>query len=179
MSIAVIPGAATRRRLFLALRPDGPACAQLTHLLRGEPGLIPVENWHLTLRFFGSLNEGQFAALSDFLSGQIFQGGEWRGTHLGPFPPGSNGRLVALQGDSPRWLQGLTLQLDAGLSALGFEPRDRAFLPHVSLLHQPGYTTRELGPDALCMSLQQMVLYASLQNDKGVYYTPLQTIRLI
>lgn len=179
MSIAVIPGAAMRHRLFLALRPDGASCRQLTHLLQGESGLIPAANWHLTLRFLGSLDEVQFAALSEFLNGQVFQGGEWRGTYLGPFPPGSHGRLVALQGDSPEWLQGLINQLDAGLSRLGLGARDRAFLPHVSLLHRRDDLAWELGPDALRMQLRQMVLYASLQNDKGVYYTPLQTIRLI
>lgn len=167
-----------RHRLFLALRPDGASCRQLTHVLQGETGLIPVENWHLTLRFLGTLSEAQYAGLSDFLNGQVFQGGEWCGTYLGAFPPGSNGRLVALQGESPAWMQRLIIQLDAGLNTLGLGPRDRAFLPHVSLLHRSDLA-RALGRDALCMPLQQMVLYASLQNDKGVYYTPLQTIRLI
>jgi 2'-5' RNA ligase len=182
MSIAAIPEPATRHRLFLALRPDVSACRQITHLLTGQRGLIPAANWHLTLRFFGTLNVEQYAVLSQFLGTESFCGGEWQGQRLGPFPPDTSSRLLALQGDCPPWLQRLIIQLDSGLGRLGFAPRDFSFLPHISLLHRQGnlmgaeIQTLERG---IPMVLRQMVLYASLQNDKGVYYTPLQTFRLI
>lgn len=181
MSIAAIPEPAMQR-LFLAFRPDASACRQITHLLTGQSGLIPEANWHLTLRFLGALNAEQYAVLSQFLGTESFCGGEWQGQRLGSFPPDGSSHLLALQGDCPPWLERLILQLDSGLGRLGFAARDFSFLPHISLLHRQDNL---MGPAiqvlecAIPMALRQMVLYASLQNDKGVYYTPLQTFRLI
>ena len=137
---------APRRRLFVALDPDGTVRDGVTaavaglRLAAGPAGrglrFGPSDRVHLTLRFLGDVAEerleGVTAAVADAAAGSLPLSLELRGA--GAFP--SLGRVrvawLGLGGDLAQ-LAALVAALDQCLAPLGFAPEARPFTPHLTV----------------------------------------------
>lgn len=101
---------------------------------------VDLENVHLTLLFIGETAESDVPALASGLR-EAFARCPPLGLRLaggGTFPPGRPARVAWLGVEAPEEL--LTLQADitrAAVEALGFEPEERPYRPHVTLARCP------------------------------------------
>lgn len=116
--------------------------AYLADWLPRLPGqVVPPDNWHLTLRFLGDLNEVLYDRLLHALEEEVrgpaftlsFSG-------LGAFPNPSRASVVWLgvdQGEPE--LELAAEQVSAACSAIGIPPEDRSFQAHLTLarIRQP------------------------------------------
>jgi len=126
-------------RIFVGVAPDQGARLALVDAL-GElptpPGrMAPSENWHLTLRFIGRMEEVAYERLLAELD-QADLGGPFR-VHLrglGAFP---NPRRAAVlwvgvdQGGAE--LTSLAGQVEEIVTGIGLDPEERPFHPHLTL----------------------------------------------
>jgi 2'-5' RNA ligase len=129
-------------RLFVALEVPEPARREVRRRVEGLRDRLPRARWvdldvlHLTLLFLGETAEAGVPALAAKLR-QVFARFSPLPLRLergGTFPPGRPARVAWVGVESPPEL--LTLQADvaqAAVEALGFEPEERAYHPHVTL----------------------------------------------
>lgn len=96
---------------------------------------VGPERLHLTLKFIGEIEEDRAdafgraldRAVSDIPPFPVRLGG------VGAFPSLGRPRVVWLGVDAPPELEALHRAVEEELSALGVDPEDRAFHPHVTL----------------------------------------------
>ncbi|WP_417481193.1 RNA 2',3'-cyclic phosphodiesterase [Maricaulis sp.] len=124
------------QRLFAAIGLPDAACEPLLALQSGLPGASwrPRENLHLTLRFFGDVDERQAEDLSFELArvtapafDLTLKGAGWFGRlepHALWIGVDENPALLALQGKCER-----------AARRAGLAPEQRNFLPHVTLAY--------------------------------------------
>lgn len=145
---------------------------------------------HLTLKFFGDIEEDQVEALAAAASGitaatPCFNLGV---EGVGTFPGPRNPRVIwlGLSGQTDT-LANLARNLEQAFVPLGFPPEKRQFTPHLTL----GRVRSSQGREALTRSLgticlpnfpeflvQELVLYRSILRPQGALYTPLRQISL-
>ena len=124
------------QRLFATIGLPDAACDPLLALQAGLPGASwrPRENLHLTLRFFGDIDERQAEDL-DFELAKIaapafeltLEGAGWFGRlepHALWIGVGENPALISLQGKCER-----------AARRAGLAPEQRKFLPHITLAY--------------------------------------------
>ncbi len=163
-----------RQRLFFALWPDQSLRQQLKQLLAGEAfqavggRTVPPENFHITLRYLGSLTELERQCAervadnihSDRFQLVLDQADYWRGSR------------VAWLGASntPPPLLKLVKSLETGLVSCGLEPESRSYQPHLTFL-------RKVRPEALpttvtpvIWQVDRFVLVHSVTLPEGVHY---------
>lgn len=167
-------------RLFIGLWPTSgtvsaikPQALQLNHCIQGR-ALAP-QHWHITLAFLGQSSTEQWHNL-------LQQGPTWgelavplelRLDRLGQF---SAAQVLWLgidpQSSAYAQLQIAHQQLWQRLSKLGWQPEDRDFVPHVSLLRQASLQAVTFGPVApLCWQTLALKLIVSLPSSgKSEYY---------
>ncbi len=96
---------------------------------------VPIDNWHITVRFLGDLTDLQVEMLMGSLDetlavepGRVWLDG------IGAFPKPSKASVVYCSVDDPGGLLGRVAGLceEASLDA-GLEPEDRPFHPHLTL----------------------------------------------
>jgi len=122
-------------RFFLAVMPDDGLRKRIAETTRSLSlgWFIPTRphQIHLTLRFLGQVPQEYDRAMELALTSACarhsafsvdIEGGGLFGESAAWFGIVDDGRLAALAGD-----------LDAELSAAGFVPRDRPFLPHITI----------------------------------------------
>jgi 2'-5' RNA ligase len=129
-------------RLFVALEVPEPSRREVRRRVEGLRDRLPRARWvdldvlHLTLLFLGETAEGDVPALAARLR-QVFARSSPLPLRLeggGTFPPGRPARVAWVGVESPPEL--LTLQADvaqAAVEALGVEPDERVYHPHVTL----------------------------------------------
>lgn len=127
-------------RIFVAVSLDGEARHALAHALSAGvasiPGkVVPPENWHLTLRFLGEVEEVAYDRLLGCLSeadlGSAFTI-RWEG--LGAFPdPRRAAVLWVGVGMGLDRLEALEDATDAAIDRAGFPAEERPFNPHLTL----------------------------------------------
>lgn len=142
-------------RLFAALTLPDDLAERLTQLMQGVPGAKwrPKENLHLTLSFFGDIDEAVARTLDQELE-------EVRGA---PFDLALKGSGV-FGGDDPRalWigaerppeLMQLNKACVRAAKRAGIEPERRAFIPHVTLAY-----LNDPDRDRLARFIQRTALY--------------------
>ncbi len=163
-----------RQRLFFAMWPDEALRRRLKQLLAEKPfqavggRSVPPENFHITLRYLGSLSESKrqcVERVADNIHADKFQlvldqAGYWRG-------PG-----VAWLGasETPPILLNLVKELETSLEACGLEPESRPYQPHLTFL-------RKARPEALPSTItpilwqvERFVLVHSVTLPEGVHY---------
>ena len=129
-------------RLFVALEVPEPPRRDVRRRVEGLRDRLPRARWvdldvlHLTLLFLGETAEADVPALATKLRAVFsrFPPLPLRLAGGGTFPPGRPARVAWVGVESPPEL--LTLQADvaqAAVEALGFEPEERAYHPHVTL----------------------------------------------
>lgn len=172
-------------RLFSAL-PLAPACVdQLTRLrLRwSAPGdglrWSEPEQWHITLRFFGDVDDGQARCLEESLRGLTAPAPELVLGGLDLFA--AKGILFAFMLPSPALLN-LHTEVTAFAAACGAASESRPFQPHVTLARSKGRSgygslqrlTRSglpaLGPEIRWIA-EECLLLESYLRPHGAEYT--------
>ncbi|HLF59990.1 MAG TPA: RNA 2',3'-cyclic phosphodiesterase [Acidimicrobiia bacterium] len=160
----------------------------LDHTLRQHelPGTVaPPENWHLTLRFLGTVDEVTYqrfvAGLDDSDLGKRFRvtlGG------LGGFPNPKRATVlwVGLAQGLER-LGELASIVDEAAQAVGLPPEERPFRPHLTLSRiRPQVDVSELieafGDTGIGWRCETMVVYRSHLGRGGARYEPLEIFSL-
>lgn len=126
------------KRLFLGVPLDDGVRSMLAQHLRQHhvPGrLVPPDNWHLTIRFLGNVDqiamERLIAELDQADLGEPF---EIALGALGAFPRPAKASVVWLALDKGRdRLTELNELAEGASQAVGLAPEDRPFSPHLTL----------------------------------------------
>ena len=178
-------------RLFVAAPLTDDARHRIAHLLRAAsprplPGRpVPPENWHVTLRFLGSVDEvGRdrlLAGLDAAVLGERFDV-EWGG--LGAFPRPARATVLwvgADRGDGP--LRLLAERVEDAVVGAGFDPEDRPFRSHLTLSrirpHQDVTPIVDrLEPLGVRMPVDRVVVYRSHLGRGGARYEEIEEFPL-
>lgn len=147
----------------------------------GKP--IPAENWHLTLRFLGSVDlvtyERFLAGLAEVMSIGRFR---VRLASFGAFPRSKNATVVWLGLD--RGVAELTHLNDIAeeaAQAAGLAPEDRPFRPHLTIARvRPPVDVRWMEHEDFSSSwvADRVVVYQSHLGGGPARYEPLETFEL-
>jgi 2'-5' RNA ligase len=129
-------------RLFVALEIPEAVRREVARRIAGLRERLPRAKWvdpanlHLTLLFFGQVDDAKVPALAAAL-GEAFAKHpplELRLADAGTFPPRRPARVAWIGMESPGDLSGLQADASAAaVEAIGFEPEERPFHPHVTL----------------------------------------------
>ena len=171
-----------RLRLFVALDLPADVRSQLAAWCeRAAPDgvrRVPAANLHLTLAFLGSRSAEDASAVAGLLPEVARDVGTLQTAGALWLPPRRPGVLtVALRAGPP--LAALHASLATALAgAIGFEPEQRPFRPHVTVGRVPRGTRiapHELDPPApsLAFSPPALTLYRSHTGGRGARYEPL------
>ncbi|MFT8245412.1 RNA 2',3'-cyclic phosphodiesterase [Roseomonas sp. BN140053] len=122
-------------RLFVALALPPELRVQLSALAGGIPGAkwVPPENYHLTLRFIGGIENWRADEVDEALAAIRARPFDLTLQGLGTFEKG--GRIQALWAGVERTdaLTHLQSKVETALQRVGLEPERRRFAPHVTL----------------------------------------------
>ena len=166
-------------RLFAALPVPEDIAQRLTGFQRGVPGAKwrPVENFHITIGFFGDLDEAKARDLDEEL-GQIettpfdirLKGGGWFG----------GAQPTSLIGEVSPWrdLEQLHRAVSRAARRTGVEMEKRRFHPHVTLAYCKNTPAQEAAHFTNKLSLFQspawpvdhFAMFSSLPSKKGPNY---------
>jgi RNA 2',3'-cyclic 3'-phosphodiesterase len=169
-------------RLFTALVPSGPAVADLSAWLvrEGELRWLPTETWHVTLGFYGDLDDqdsrvrwlrerlGELDAPRLRLSGAgSFPGVLWIG-------------VTAVDDDSERALLAIARAVGAGNDGLEFRPHVTVARARRGRGGPPLGKFVELfaGYDGPVWTAEELVLFRSERGAAGPRYTAVERFRL-
>ena len=121
-------------RLFTGLEIPADVAEALSMLRGGLPGArwIDPENYHLTLRFIGDVDEAVAHDIASLLDQVNRRGFELRFDGLAPFG-GRKPRAVVAAVAPVAPLIELQAELERLMQRLGLEPEGRKFMPHVTL----------------------------------------------
>jgi len=166
-------------RLFIALEIP-PAVAQSLAMMRGGlPGArwIDPENYHLTLRFIGDIDDALAREIAGML-GRVQRGSfELRLDGLASFG-GRKPRAVVAAAATVSPLMELQAEQERLLQRLGLEPDGRKYTPHVSLARLRDSSSRQVA-DYLSarghyrsppFPIERFVLYSSRASVGGGPY---------
>lgn len=123
-------------RLFIALDLPDDVIHALDRLCEGLPGIrwCDVDQFHLTLRFLGEVEQGTFYEIGEALADVSSPPFELALKGLGQFPPrGAPHTLWAGVDDPAQALPVLRRRIERRLEEVGIEPERRKFAPHVTL----------------------------------------------
>lgn len=122
-------------RLFVALTMPEEVAAQLDRLCVGLPAVrwAGPEQFHLTLRFIGEVENGTFYELGEALANVAHPPLEIRLKGLGQFPPRGSPQTLWAGVENPESLAPLRRRIERALVEAGLEPERRKFVPHVTL----------------------------------------------
>ncbi|MBC7363984.1 MAG: RNA 2',3'-cyclic phosphodiesterase [Candidatus Aminicenantes bacterium] len=183
-------------RVFIAVDLEDSVKEQLANLIENlKPAgrnikWVARENFHLTLKFLGEIDEGQVEIVREVL---IKLSHQYRPFSLklkgtGSFPPGQNRMRVIWVGlESGPELFRLQKELEEELERKGFPKEERAFSPHLTLgrAKQPQnqeklkkmlekFSNREFGQ----MMVKEITLFQSILRPEGPVYKPLDKFEL-
>ena len=158
--------------------------------LDAEVGWTKVSSIHLTIRFLGEIEDG----LVDKVDTVIKEASKGQPpfdisiTGSGVFPNLKNPRVIWLGiDDGAKGLTNLQRALEDGLKALGFEPEEREFRPHLTLGRVKGAKGKERLSSAVSglkdieigsFTVDRVILYKSELKPTGAVYTKLKEIKL-
>jgi len=151
---------------------------------------VNPEKIHLTLKFFGNIEESRIDPIFKFI-GEVI-----RNTHpfslkvrgVGAFPSLKNPRVIWMGlVNGKEVLASLQKQIEIQLGKIGFQPEDRPFHPHLTL----GRMRSSRGKEELVgrmekhrdeefgdFKIERVVLFKSDLKPTGPIYTPLRELRL-
>lgn len=151
---------------------------------------VNPEAIHLTLSFFGNVDQGLIDTAADILNGITprHRGFSLALHGVGGFPDLSNPKVLwaGLEGQTES-LQALKKDIDAGLLKAGILPEERDFRPHLTLGRLRGFKrqTRRLPPDILnfksskSYDVTRLVIFKSELTREGARYMPLRNFEFL
>jgi RNA 2',3'-cyclic 3'-phosphodiesterase len=183
-------------RAFLAIELHDdlrPGLAQVQGELkksRADVRWVPVDNIHLTLKFFGNVPDDEIEALAQAARQAAGEGPplQLQATVAGAFPSPQAPRVVwlGLGGDVIPLTQ-LFYRLEKALAVLGYPPEGRAFNPHLTLGRVKSPANRERLARLLAQmppvdwppfEVKELILFQSVLSPQGSKYTRLKVIPL-
>jgi 2'-5' RNA ligase len=182
-------------RLFVSVDLDGLAdeVRAVQERFEGADGLNFVDpgQAHVTLKFLGGVEEGRVDELTDELAAAVADSG------VGPFTAefGGLGVFPHLGYISVVWLgvregseqlTGLHEAIEDRTVAMGFDPEDHEFTPHVTLARMEHAGGKELvqdvvenqNPDAGRLDVEEVRLTESVRTDEGPSYSTVERFPL-
>ena len=151
---------------------------------------VSSERIHLTLKFFGNINESRIEPLVKSIEGQIWPTAPFplRVKGIGVFPHLKNPRVIWIGLlDEKEVLISFQKRIEAELEKIEFEPEDRPFQSHLTLgrvkssrgrnelvERMERYREEEFGD----FRAEKVILFKSDLRPTGPIYTPLREIRL-
>jgi 2'-5' RNA ligase len=145
---------------------------------------------HLTLKFFGEIDENQINTLAAAASDVTCATPAFTLAvqSVGTFPGPKSPRVIwlGLSGQT-EILAGMVRNLEQAFAPLGFSPEKRPFTPHLTLGRVRSGQGREalrqslqsvILPDFPELLVQELVLFRSTLRPQGALYTPLRQIAL-
>jgi 2'-5' RNA ligase len=170
-------------RLFVGLELPYALCERLAMLGGGIPGArwVPIENFHLTLRFVGEVPGHRAEEVDHALAGVSASAFLLSFTGLGTFAKG--GREVALWAGVERnaALEHLQSKIETALQRAGLDPERKRFTPHVTLARLgDGVAAHKLGVFLQANNLfragpfeiEHFTLFSSALGKQASVYTP-------
>ncbi|MEX0922298.1 MAG: RNA 2',3'-cyclic phosphodiesterase [Rhodovibrionaceae bacterium] len=169
-------------RLFVALSLPEEIRERLAMMASGLPAArwVKPENYHITLRFVGEVDNGLASDIDDALSGVHMPEFELSLAGIGQFGEGRKLRSVwaGVEGGEP--LIRLQTKVENAVARAGVAPEGRKFKPHVTLARfkdSPGAKFGEyLHSHGLFRSqpfmVRDFVLYSSFLAREGAIYRP-------
>lgn len=148
------------------------------------PGRVaPPENWHLTLRFLGTVDEPTY---DRFLAGlaetETVAPFPVRLGSLGAFPRPKRATVVWIGVDEGvKQLTRLNEIAEEAAVSAGLSPEERPYVPHLTLARvRPPQDVSELVDNSFAMrwKCDQVVVYQSHTGSGGASYEPLETFTL-
>jgi len=183
------------KRLFVSVDLD--SLAEEVHavqeLFAGASGVRPVDpqQVHVTLKFLGDTDPDRIPALVEELRAAVADSG------VGPFEAeiGGLGVFPSLEYISVVWLgvregsapmTALQAAIEERTVAMGFDPEDHEFTPHVTVArmdHAGGKervqsVVQERDPDAGTATVEEIRLTESVLTDDGPEYSTLEAVGL-
>jgi len=170
---------ARRRRIFFALWPDAgvrdalaAVAAPILKSCRGRP--VPPENYHVTLRFLGSVDADALAAARAAAKATIGERFELVLDRLGHWPRPAVVWLGA-RGVDDRLLR-LVANLNTELESRGFGPDPRPYRPHLTLMRKAaGAPQYDGGLAPIRWPVGGFCLVESRSESEGARYNPLES----
>jgi 2'-5' RNA ligase len=176
------------RRLFLAVPLDHEVRAMLAQHLGGLglPGRpVPPDNWHLTVRFFGHIDQvAQERLVAELDQTHLGSGFAIVLGDLGAFPRPSKATVIWLALDHGRErLMELNAIAEEASQAAGLAPEERLFSPHLTLSRiRPEVDVRAHLAAYPRIPFQwtagELVLYESHLDRGGAKYKPVERFPL-
>ena len=157
---------------------------------RADVRWVSPEKIHLTLKFFGDIDESRIEPIVKSIEGPIRATSPFflkvRG--VGAFPHLKNPRVIWMGlVDGKEVLASFQKQLERELEKIGFEPEERAFHPHLTLGRMKsskgreelvGRMERHKEEEFGDFQVERVVLFKSELRPSGPIYTPLRELRL-
>ena len=179
------------RRLFLAVGLDDDTRHALAahldaHLDEPLPGSkVPPENWHITLRFLGEVDDVQHDRLVSYIDEHLAVGAfRLRFGGLGAFPRPRKATVAWIAVDAPE-LAALAVLAEEAAIAVGCMPEERPFHPHLTLsrIRPPADLTDVvdgLPPFPRSMAVASVGCFEStLRGGRPAVYTEIDTFELV
>ena len=159
-------------------------------LSRADVRWVSPEKIHLTLKFFGDIEEARIESIIKAIEDPVRKTPPFsllvRG--LGAFPQLKNPRVMWMGLVDPKGvLAPFQKEVESRLNEMGFEAEDRAFQPHLTL----GRVKSNRGRDELVgtvekhleeefgeFMVERIVLFKSELRPSGPLYTPLRDLKL-
>jgi len=169
-------------RLFVALPLPLSVRDTLSQLGNGVPGArwLPPENYHITLRFVGNVDEHVADDVHDALlriQADAFdvklKGVSWFGTK-------KKASAIVACAEKSDGLIHLQRKIESACVRVGLEPEERKFMPHVTLARLKGahvesverYCAERAWLNIPAFPVEEFVLYSSFLSQSGAIYTP-------
>ena len=179
---------AKRRRVFFALLPDAASKQAIAHKLKtyrvglpqdveGRMRWTKPDNWHVTLRFIGEVDEPTATALAACLPTVLPHAPAGvRFTQIEAFPSAKHPRVVALTGPATPPLRQLVDSVDTACSRAGVEPERQPWRCHLTVARPRGRSALHLPLTHANVSfpVASVQLLESISTPGGVRYLPLQ-----
>ncbi len=170
----------TLKRAFVAIGLSGEARASLASQLAGTkiPGkVVPPENWHLTIRFLGPVDDVTYdrflAAMDEESLGTPFG---VRLSGIGAFPNPKNATVVwvGLRAGEEE-LSRLNAAAEESAQMVGLAPEERPYRPHLTIarVRPPRNVEHLLDVDVdVRWRADRLIVYESSPGEGGVEYVP-------
>ena len=168
-------------RLFVAIPLPQNVIEHLLLMQRGVPGArwTTREQFHLTLRFIGNVDERMAAAVDDALAGISAPGFTLALSGIGTFG-GKNPRQLWVGVRDGEALCHLQRKTETAMQRIGLEPEGRKFTPHVTLAKlkaAPGGRILDFIADhslyaSAPFDVKEFILYSSVLTPNGSIYQP-------
>jgi RNA 2',3'-cyclic 3'-phosphodiesterase len=132
-------------RLFTGLEIPADVGQALSMLRGGLPGArwIDPENYHLTLRFIGDVDDAFAHDIASLLDKVNRRGFDLRFEGLAPFGGRKPRAVVAAVAPVPPLIE-LQAELERLMQRVGLEPEGRKFMPHVTLARLRDSSSRQV-----------------------------------